>query len=480
MLPRGKTHVIAVLGGLLASLTPTSSGAAQETAATVRSDDGARYAFLEVTTERATYYRGEPFELTLRFGVEEKFRAESMVQLFRRRLDLPVQLQASWLDDLPGAAALETAVGDETGVGFALDDGTAVARRIANRTVDGRVFQVFEYVRRYRALDVGTLTLPACLLRFAYADEFQDDLLGDRIPIDRRDAFVSAPERTVDVLALPEAGRPASFGGAVGRFELTAEAAPRDLAEGESLVLTLIVRGEGNLAGFDAPRLDDLEGFHVLGLAEELGPDRRTLRYDLAPRTTDVRSIPAIELPYFDPEPPGGYAASRSGPIPILVRPEAGAISGPDAPPAPADVSEAESEPPAEDESPGWIAPVAGGLVVLLVGGSLLRRRARTSRVGTQRAYLVTELRERLADDGADVADAWLHLCARLLDCPEASVVSRDLPARLARVGLPEAMAAQVAELLDALLAPRYGGRPLADARDRALATADELAPHLG
>jgi hypothetical protein len=86
-----------------------------------------------------------------------------------------------------------------------------------------------------------------------------------QLPTNRRDMFgrviitdgnkrVSAGAKTINVKALPEAGKPLGFSGAVGRFDFKAIPSKTTLKNGESLDLVLSVTGTGNLKLFTLPK----------------------------------------------------------------------------------------------------------------------------------------------------------------------------------------------------------------------------------
>jgi hypothetical protein len=85
------------------------------------------------------------------------------------------------------------------------------------------------------------------------------------LPTNRRDMFgrvivteankkVSAGAKTINVRALPEAGKPEDFSGAVGKFDFKAIPSKTTLKNGESLDLVLSVTGTGNLKLFTLPK----------------------------------------------------------------------------------------------------------------------------------------------------------------------------------------------------------------------------------
>lgn len=86
-----------------------------------------------------------------------------------------------------------------------------------------------------------------------------------QLPSNRRNVFgqvqivedhkrVSAGAKTINVKPLPEAGKPDSFTGAVGRFDFKVTPSKTNLKHGESLDLNVSVTGTGNLKLFDLPK----------------------------------------------------------------------------------------------------------------------------------------------------------------------------------------------------------------------------------
>ena len=86
-----------------------------------------------------------------------------------------------------------------------------------------------------------------------------------QLPSNRRNIFgqvllvedhkrVSAGAKTINVKALPEAGKPADFSGAVGRFTFKVTPSKTNLKSGESLDLEVSVIGTGNLKLFSLPK----------------------------------------------------------------------------------------------------------------------------------------------------------------------------------------------------------------------------------
>jgi hypothetical protein len=300
---------------LALALAPSAAGP--------RAQGEAEDAFVELRCARTTRFAGEEVPVSLCFGFEAGLFAEGLVPLFRRPLDVPAQVAAPWLGGLAGAAVRLVPPPPGAGSTLAVNEDVASAVRLSDEERAGRTFAVFELAAAVLPPAPGELELGAPRLRFARATAFEDDLAQGRVATDRTEVEVAGLALLLTVLPLPEEGRPAGFTGAVGRFELAAEASPLTLPAGTSLKLVLSIGGSGDLYAFEAPLLDDLPGFHSRGHVEEPAALQRVITYDLAPRGPEVAAVPAIELPFFDPEPPGAYRLARSAPIALEVLPAA-------------------------------------------------------------------------------------------------------------------------------------------------------------
>ncbi|HUR28324.1 MAG TPA: hypothetical protein VM509_09055, partial [Planctomycetota bacterium] len=170
------------------------------------------------------------------------------------------------------------------------------------------------------AQDPGVLELPGARLRYAYATRWSEGFATERIGLDRVDACVRGAARTLDILPLPEEGRPGDFCGAVGRLELRGEASAREVELGGSLKLSLHLTGEANFESFDPPRLAHVEGWRVGGIIDHRSGVERTFEVDLAPLDARVTRIPEVAFSFFDTTPPASYRTLRTAPIPVVVR----------------------------------------------------------------------------------------------------------------------------------------------------------------
>ncbi len=478
----------ALAAGMLAWSPPTVAAQTGEVA------DDAR-AFVEVETMPDPCYTGQVFAVQVRVLVDTRFFAEHALQLFHRRLDVPVQVEVAW----PGSADATPldATDDDGGprLTLALSDAIVAAVRAPDQTRDGRSFTVLSVTRRFVAAREGTLELPQARLRFAYTTRFVDDFVQGRVGVDRHEvAIESAPPR-LRVVPLPTAGRPATFSGAVGRFTVHAETSAREIEGRASFPLLLRIEGEGNLHAFDPPTLA-LAGFHVLGSIDAKGNGRRTITYDVVSHRAGDVGIPPIPFSFFDPTPPGAYRTVSTAPLPLVVRGDPGTRTA-------LDVALGRSTGTAGvDDIFGvrtvpfdagdtryalrFLFPLALLGPWLLAAGFVAWRRAR---LRAAQDHLGRRARGAAAAFGAqlgsssDPATAFTTYLAARLRCAPAAVISPDLRERLTAARVPADLAARTVAAIDALVAARYGSlrhddvasttTSLVGALERAFAEAD-------
>ncbi len=110
---------------------------------------------------------------------------------------------------------------------------------------------------------------------------------------------------TVTVSPLP-AGAPASFGGGVGEFGITAAVSTDSLKTHEAASLQLTVRGNGNIALLQAPKVTFPSDFEVYDIKQTENIDEgklsgsKTFEYPFIPRSHGEFTIPAVEYSYYD------------------------------------------------------------------------------------------------------------------------------------------------------------------------------------
>ena len=328
-------------------------------------------------------------------------------------------------------------------------------------------------------LHPGSYAIPAGVMEVLYSEE---DRQRGRDPfldfLDFPDPFSSRPARkilasqplTLEVEDFPQGGRPEGFSGLLGPLQVTASVDQTSPRVGDPIQLTLRLQGDSLTPQATLPpwekALEALPTFKCFGndpcLPEEDGSllIQRTLR----PLQAGTLEIPAIAIPYYDPD-LGQYGMAASEPILLQVQkseevalPTGSAVPAPkpkSTPPAPGNPSPGMAMPEETTTPPlalqrstilwGILLPAALLLLgFLLRGGLLLRKRRLASvahRLRKAREALMGRL-EALEAEGspqasAQAARAWEeYLCQRFsLLSP---VTAQALEEAAARESLPQ------------------------------------------
>ena len=206
--------------------------------------------------------------------------------------------------------------------------------RRGREVVDGRNYNTYLWKR--------ILLIPQ--LSSAHIEGEALVMIPTYVPTNRRDIFgrpqveiirqrVPLAPPSLEVLPLPEKGRPESFGGAVGQFDFTVSVQPEEVSADGSVSLKMQVNGTGNLAMVSLPEPLFPKEFEVFD-PEERDQVRngrfgqkgsRTKEYLLIPRYRGAYKVPPIRFSYFDPK-QERYIEVNQGPYEIKV------VGGQDAP----------------------------------------------------------------------------------------------------------------------------------------------------
>jgi len=178
-----------------------------------------------------------------------------------------------------------------------------------------------------------------------FGDPFFDDVFNNFFgaATQKQIALSSEPD-PVKILSLPTENRPASFTGAVGQFDLAAEATPTQSAAGDPVTLKLKISGTGNFDRVTATAVDKSGAWKVYQPSAKFEPDdsagysgMKTFEQALVPTRTGKLEIPAPAFSYFDPERKQYITRTTSpmnvevAPGPVAATPGAPAITPPPA-----------------------------------------------------------------------------------------------------------------------------------------------------
>ena len=298
----------------------------QSLSLTVKKPNDQDYLLVNVSTDKASYVLGERVILTLELSLRK-------LTLNGRELDVepffpkqPPHLQIPWFDSLGDwkTADLQDFVQpflNQRDPGFYINEyvdqrsffgrdriAFTLPRRTTRLTRPSGTFSYFTYrlQKTFHPIRAGTQTIAPVLVKATLPTQIES---LSRIR-SRQTVVASSEPLTVTIHPVPSANRPDSFNGGVGRFELSADAAPTALRVGDPLTLTLTVQGEpGSLLETVRPlalheQADLAEAFKVPAdpPAVKTENNAKIFTYTLRPRQADVRAIPPIEMAYYDPD----------------------------------------------------------------------------------------------------------------------------------------------------------------------------------
>jgi len=195
-------------------------------------------------------------------------------------------------------------------------------------TLDGKKFQV--YLLKKSALfpqQTGTLELDPAEAQ-GVAEVVQQINRGFFSTMGYRDVQVhlkSIPVK-IEVTPAPEKGKPADFGGAVGKFTINDKIDKQEITTDDVATYTINITGSGNLKLIEAPKLTLPNGLNtydpqildtITGRSTTIS-GTKTITYAITPHTPGDYTIPSVPFSYFDPQ-AGTYTSLQAPPLHIHV-----------------------------------------------------------------------------------------------------------------------------------------------------------------
>jgi hypothetical protein len=343
------------------------------------------------------------------------------------------------------------------------------------RAIGGDVYETQIFRRAYFALAPGEYMLPPARLLyeirrgFLYAPETRE---------------LSSDSVRITVLPLPQEGRPASFNGAVGRYELAALLEPATVTVGDAATLTVEVRGVGNVKALPPPALPPLPNVEVFPPTEDSRSETvdevirgvKRFTWVLIPEHAGTVRLADLEYAYFDPD-RGEYAVLAAEPLALSVAPAG--IQAPTGSVALHDIVDA----PRPDRF-GWVRTSGFGALqavpLLAILSALVLRRRSGRRQPTRRQRRVARKARLEALTGTvaleadrsffgDVGDFLRSSAAETLDRPELRTCPLPQARRvLEESGVGAGTRADFSELLVRLDHARFAPVPPTPAERRA------------
>ncbi len=170
------------------------------------------------------------------------------------------------------------------------------------------------------------LTVPIQIKRRRNRNNFFDDFFNDPFGYGQTIEYNAVSNKVIiNVLPLPEEGKPDSFHGAVGKFKLDAQLDKTKTKTNEPITLTVKISGTGNIELLDLPEVNVPTGFEKYEPKTSEKVNRinkisgtKVAEYLMVPRVVGKREIPPIEFSYFDPA-KKKYVTLKSKPFKIEI-----------------------------------------------------------------------------------------------------------------------------------------------------------------
>ena len=211
------------------------------------------------------------------------------------------------------------------------------------QSVDGVLYEVLEFKTTMFGTKPGQFAIgPASvkcnvvvrkqsrrMSRSPFDDFFGEDVFDnffgryETYPLD-----LKAEEIPVEVLSLPEKGKPSGFSGAVGSFDFEINVDPKDVKVGDPITVKMVISGKGNFSTVTVPEIVSQQGFKLYEPQIKIEENCKIFEQILMPKTDKITKVPGIVFNFFDPE-TGKYKKIEKGPVSIKVLPseEGGDIS---------------------------------------------------------------------------------------------------------------------------------------------------------
>lgn len=162
-------------------------------------------------------------------------------------------------------------------------------------------------------LQEGKLRIDPMSLKFQYYSnsrsqgEDEDPFFGFFQQMAPQIGALTTDPIDLTVLSLPEAGKPSSFTGGIGDYQISASLDRSEVHANEPVTLTLKIQGRGNLSSVQEPKATWPEGVELYDskgkvTSEPSGIDVKTVEYLLIPRVPGKVDLPPLEFSFFDPQ----------------------------------------------------------------------------------------------------------------------------------------------------------------------------------
>lgn len=264
-----------------------------------------KLAFAEWVLPKTQAYIGEtvPAELRLYVAAEIRWGLQQFPS---------VQGDGFTIQKLPQEPARKTVTRDGRRYDLLVFETSVTPVKAGKITIEPTEFSLIAEVRQPRN-------------RSRAPDFFDDHFFDDFFSNTRREQIALQTDAlTLEIKPLPEEGKPAGFGGAIGQFTFETEATPLRLRAGDPVTLKAKVSGVGNFERMGPPTVADEPGWRSyppsskFEKTDEAGlAGTKTFEMALIPEAGKEK-LPEVTFSYFDPS-KAKYVTLKGGAIAVAV-----------------------------------------------------------------------------------------------------------------------------------------------------------------
>ncbi|HNS19747.1 MAG TPA: BatD family protein [Sedimentisphaerales bacterium] len=272
---------------------------------------------VEFSVSERRCYVGQPIVMTVQWTVSARWQNVAF--------DVPVFTSNAFLIEEVSSSG-GPAGGEQT-----LIDGVPTTVRGTRQQVKGVEAEVFVFSKVLIPQRAGRIRLdPVSVSANLAVGRVRTSDLFNPYTLKYERVSVQSASIELEVLPLPETGKPAEFYGLVGRYTISASAAPTKVSVGDPITVTIRIGGNPYLKAVQWPQLEQVPelaaNFKIpsekASPTIEAAPEGpcKVFTQTLRANSEAVSQIPPIPLAYFDSQ-RGEYAVVRTDPIPLEVAP---------------------------------------------------------------------------------------------------------------------------------------------------------------
>ncbi len=272
----------------------------------LRSEEGGKIGFMRIIPEKKTIYSGERLSFTIKALFRQGIRAS--IKSNPRLTD--GNFIVEHLDDKPKQS--EEVI---EGIPYTLVSwqGTlsAIKQGVFPMEVEMDAKLLVKAKRQRPSSRFGSSM---------FNDPFFDDFFSG---FSQKDITLISPKQSIEVLDLPEKGKPTNFSGAIGTFSLAVNAQPKTIQPGDPITLKMMIQGTGNFDRVKAPAFPENNNWKTYPPSSATDDSttigtKKEFEQAIVPVHQQVSEIPPLHFSYFDPK-LKSYITLSSDPISITL-----------------------------------------------------------------------------------------------------------------------------------------------------------------